>query len=134
MGWILHLDILVHTIMLLRSRGSNMGFLDPSVVYSFFPLDDLFILIGGVVLVVFKEAQRGILYIYEFYDWTGALSLLSCSCCRHELDLVDHATLPLLMHLCLSLLLQLLALDLFIYVFASFMLVSTRIIEHDLTI
>jgi len=43
-----------------------MGFLDPSVVYSFFPLDDIFILIEGffgVVLVVFKEAQRGI-FVY----------------------------------------------------------------------
>jgi hypothetical protein len=65
-GYLCIIDILVHTIMLLHSRGSTMGFLDPSVVYSFFPLDDIFILIEGffvVVLVVFKEAQRGI-FVY----------------------------------------------------------------------
>jgi hypothetical protein len=62
-----------------------MGFLDPSVVYSFFPLDDIFILIEGffgVVLVVFKEAQRGVFVYMSSMTGPGALSLLSC--CRHE--------------------------------------------------
>jgi hypothetical protein len=96
MGWIL----------IPYSRGSTMilsskGFLDPSVVYSFFPLDDLFILIEGFLESSWwflRRPREGFCIYMSSMTGPGALSLLSC-CCRHEdrggvLDLVGHMTLP----------------------------------------
>jgi len=80
---------------------SSKGFLDPSVVYSFFPLDDLFILIEGFLESSWwflRRPREGFCIYMSSMTGPGALSLLSC-CCRHEdrggvLDLVGHMTLP----------------------------------------
>ena len=77
-----YLGILVHTIMLLYSRGSMIyykGILGTlTCTRVLFSPDDLFILIEGFWrLVVFNEAQR-ILYMGFF---TGVWHLLFGICC-----------------------------------------------------